>query len=697
MLQPQDIDYLLDPETADTREPGSWSGPEPTECYLPELENRTQLERELYMVAQGPPDRRHIHFRNARNMLFSEVALAKHRWADHRSQSIWADSFTSWWGPAASVKTTDAAANALTYWLAAPQRTYICCCSTTVPQLDKRVWGEILRLYRDICTRFPEIEAVTAYRKQDREIQYIGPSPKGVSTKNVIRGVAIMSGDPDEAIGNVIGTHNDRIMLIVDEAQVSRTALIDARINLRKGTEDFKLQLMGNPTAQLDPLGLHSEPTEGYASILQEMVHKPYEYVSPGLTKLFVAKHGRQPDPEEMYKVTKVAEIPTTKVNWWRTAINGNPLGICFFYNGFLAPSLDSPEEAKRLKFMIQGTDIHEDLDEYGPEDRYFFTMSLGFLPPEGTTTQPFTLAHFTTADCIDRTPWAEEYTTIMSVDPSFSMGGDKFMIKIAKVGVDVEGRRRIHFEPPLPVRTTRLSGAPFDNFTCLETARTMHQWGVTPRNTICDTSGNHGTHPRLIEAYYGLLKKYPEYLELPFATIWSELKDQNNHDYNDQILRFSAQVKAETWVDVDQGTAGDKKFRNIRTQAYYLLRSFLNHNHLSGVSASNRRVLSNIKSKKDDPTRPSPFIQLEDKADIKSRIRQSPDEEDAMSMAAFLLRKRFAFTPGDHNTFEVYLGDTHEPEFEDLDITVNMHQLPSFHGIDFVIAGRYEGSFDYD
>jgi hypothetical protein len=84
--------------------------------------------------------------------------------------------------------------------------------------------------------------------------------------KNGIFGLAIEDGPVEEALHNLIGYHNSRVLLVVDEAQGTREAIFQACDNLEKKAE-FKALLLGNAESREDPHGRFSEPLGGWLSV----------------------------------------------------------------------------------------------------------------------------------------------------------------------------------------------------------------------------------------------------------------------------------------------------------------------------------------------------------------------------------------------------------------------------------------------
>ncbi len=562
------------------------------------------------------------HFIRAANLMFPAKTYQPNRWGDRMVGSIMEQPFTCWWGPAASTKTTSAALAALTYWLAAPECTYICVCSTTSAMLSLRIWGEIKRLY--YAMKAMHGNALPAnYRNADKTITFTGSDASKdleVDAKAIIRGVAILQGDVDTAINNVIGTHNKRVMLIVDEAQGSREALIEGRINLRKGTQDFRCLLLGNPHSGFDPLGKYSEPIDGYKTI-RAFEKRPFT--------------GNDTAGNEV-----TVEVPFPLATEWKTKY-----GKTYFFNGLDAPSLDSPAEAKRLHFMIQRDDIVQDALEYGAEALKFWQMAIGFLAPEDAREKPFSEALFEAVDAKNNVIWRSGYYSVCALDPAFSSGGDDYVFVEARIGYDIKDQLRIEFQPPLHLPITPEDNLPIAVAMPKKAAKYVSDLGVPAECVVMDVTGNQHLHAATFEEFMAYPRKENIY---------------------GKVLQFTGNRKATKYPisNRDQRDANEV-FHNIRTEAHYVYRNFLIAGHLAGVSESAIEQFCEIKSF-DDLSKDG-RLQLESKDEIRKRMQgKSPGISDVHVMIIQLLRERFGVVAGNHASFdpEFYVPDVDVGDF---------------------------------
>lgn len=569
------------------------------------LYHASPLTQDLWLVANRNDSSALLR---AARAIFPAPAVEPHAWSDHRLTSFLREGphgeLTSWFGPGASAKTADAALIAFVYWLAAPDRTTVTCCSTTAKMLDQRIWGRIKALYHAFKTNpdfadFP----VKLYEGDTRQIVFSGESAKGRNPNAMIRGVAIEQGSVDDAINNVIGVHNERMLLIVDEAQGSREALIEARINLRKGTKDFRLLLIGNPTSRNDPLGRYSEPDheKGYESITT--IRRPFA-CSDGQTLM----------------------VPSPSVAEWDSRERKNGArGHVFCYNGFDAPTLASEAEEERLHFLIKRRDIETDLREYGVDHPRIWTFTIGFIPPFMASGALFSEHSFATK-CDETEPvWLQAPVNVLSIDPAFARGGDGFVVTRGALGLDRHRKLRLHIYPHLKLTLDAPPpGMLLEELACKRIAEVAQRHHVLPEHVAFDATGNQ-------TVYVGLLNRA---LQAADGT----------------LLAFTGVAKPSLSALCVGGKPAEAEVGNARAEAYFLAWHFLERGQLSGISDTAQaqfcvvHVLNPDTASRGTRAR----VLLENKREVMKKLNgKSPDEADTVANLCYLVRHRLGVTPG--------------------------------------------------
>jgi hypothetical protein len=352
--------------------------------------------------------------------------------------------------------------------------------------------------------------------------------------------------------------------------------------------------------------------------------------------------------------------VPKPDTERWRS-----PHGNVFFYNGFNAPSMDSLEEMRRLHFLLQRSELHDDLDEYGPDHPRFWTMGLGWVPPEVISNNVFSFPLFEEGKAQAGLPvWRNDPFTILSVDPAFSAGGDEYIMKRVDVGHSMDGKLQLYYHPAHSLELRDTHGAPLEDYAAVFVAQYMFRHGIEPEYVIYDTTGNQTVHPRLVEKYYGVMHQHRDLRTHAFEYVWDTLSTLDSHSFDGAIYRFNGSSKPEPWVlTVRDSRLGTDEYRNKRAQAHYTYRDLLRNDHIRGVPDNVVNDLCDIRLKF-DPEKPTEKLLLESKAELKGRIGHSPDEADADVLASYLVRARFGMTPGDHNTLDVPENEVDELDF---------------------------------
>lgn len=370
-----------------------------------------------------------------------------HRWSERRLKAICDYRWVTWLGPASSTKSTDAGVFGLEYWLQAPDRTAVVVCSTTMKLLRMRIWSEIARHHAMLPAGMGNVGELIDSKTLIRWRQG--------DDKHGIFGMAVEEGPVDEVVNNLIGFHTQRVLLILDEMQGVREAIMKATFNMSTNAV-FSFIGMGNPDSLMNPLGRESEPVDGWDSVVRA-------------------------ETEE-----------------WET--HGGPTkgrGLCQFFNGLKSPADDSPEERKRLSFMIN-TELVEGIlkgcrgNTNAPE---YWQMAIGWPPPMGLESTLLDEATLTTFKCTARPVWTDGFVESAALDPAFN-GGDKAILQFLRRGKyrDDQGERwQIAFgdwmEIPIDADSTR----PIDHQIVDRVRVECEKRKIPPSEVACDASGRGG------------------------------------------------------------------------------------------------------------------------------------------------------------------------------------------------------------
>jgi hypothetical protein len=372
--------------------------------------------QKLLYCARHEPDPELIEFylgryeyrKRAIQTIWSQEDVHWHSWIDRALRSFCDYNWITWTGPAGSGKSFEASLFALEYWMEEPDRTSVIMASTTKSALARRLWYYV----QDLHSKIP-LEA--GPKGEPIYSEYLIRWKAG-DKKNGIFGLAVEDGPLEEALHNLIGFHNNRVLLIVDEAPGVREALFQACDNLSKNPE-FKCLMMGNAESREDPHGRFSEPLYGWISI----------------------------DPE--------------RDEQWETQggmAQGN--GVCVFFDGRKSPAIVAENGKKEFPFLINQDQIDAALDFYKTlDDPRFWSQSIGFWPPITLKRTVLDERIVNNNHCKEPAHWYTSFLWCAALDPSYE-GGDRKVFqafKMGRLGPDVDNRWQIEFAKPVELKVS--------------------------------------------------------------------------------------------------------------------------------------------------------------------------------------------------------------------------------------------------
>lgn len=399
---------------------------------------------------------RHLHMKKAIEILFPEYFIQQaqgyevrkrgyiwNHWMERRCWSWSNRDYQTWWGPSASGKSTDAAILALCTWLASPSDTTIIVCSTTKPMLAKRIWREVVKFYKMRENQFPG-----KLIRSDMAIYFDPENPL-----SGIHGVAVKRGSIEDALGDMIGMHNEYVYLIIDEMQSTHEAAGTAWDNLSSGKIDGGFLGMGNPMSKLDPLGAASEPVAGWKTI-------------------------------------------STESKEWKTK-----KGWCLYFNGEDSPGVRDPV---RFPFLLTQKQIDDMAEDPGKDSPRYWTMRRGFLPPDGLVWAVMNENAMVQYGVQDEVDFVSRPVRVAGIDPAYSQGGDKCIVYPADVGMTNTGDYAIKFLEPVPISLAAREGELMLQTLRSDIIKTLRALDIDISHAAIDTTGNQWMLADSIEENYG-------------------------------------------------------------------------------------------------------------------------------------------------------------------------------------------------
>lgn len=490
--------------------------------------------------------------------LWTDEVYAWNRWSERRTQGLTRSNWVTWAGPGGSAKTTDAAVNGLAWWLEAPHESAVIVCSTDVKMLKKRIWAQMSHFHQQLYARFgTKAGSFGDLIDSDTMIRW-----KKGDNKNGIFGLAVAEGPVEQAINNLIGIHTTRVMLILDEMQGVREAIMGATRNMSKNPE-FRFLGIGNPESFQDPLGRYSEPVNGWDSI-------------------------------------KLGETEE-----WETS--GGPVaggGLCQFFDGRKSPADDSPEEKKRLFYLINRDWVAAHLKSvHGNEkDPSYLSQAVGIWPGNGIENTVLDDQIIATFKCKDKATWTQKPTMFAAVDPSFEGNDDKILQFLKRGITEMDGkppRWVVELGQWVKIPIDSSSEVPIHYQIVNYVKRECQKRDIPPEEASIDSTGEGGGLLAIFHREWGAVNGV-EFGGRPSNLPVSETNPKPSHEeYDRRVSELNLAIREFAVLNALRGLSDE-----------------------AAAQACARRT--EYKSKK---------MRVETKKEMKKRIGRSPDHLDAVAV----------------------------------------------------------------
>jgi hypothetical protein len=350
------------------------------------------------MCGEGLP----FHVKQARKLLWQK--RYSHHWTDLITDT-WLKSpgRTGCFGPSSSQKSFTFTMDALVMFYARPKGTTVLISSTTKDDLQRRVWGYVLELDKEARERYPDLPG--HFVESELKLLADAKDTEGRSKKDGVMGVACKKGGQWQGLEGYVGTKNDVLILVCDEAHFMPVGFLDALANLESNDPCFAA-IMGNLPDVENPLGWACEPVNGWESL---------------------------PD-------TEVSRVYPTK---W---VNGRAIQLV----GLDSPNLKFPEGQEPYKGLIGRRYIEQCAHNYGRDSTKFHMFASGKVPRQGMHCTVFTKAECIKHDASAAVQWGHKPVVRgYGLDAAYSgLGGDRTVGFPFVYGQDVAGKWRFWLGP---------------------------------------------------------------------------------------------------------------------------------------------------------------------------------------------------------------------------------------------------------
>lgn len=385
----------------------------------------------------------------------------------------------------------DAALIALLFWLANPKKRTVLVASTTLNDLESRIFGYIKRFYTIDHT--PKITMPGKI--------YGGNAPRILHDKNDtthgIFAVPIRPGEDKKTIASLLGRHPDEgFLAVIDEATDVNPGFLDAVPNWMQGVTTFQLIVIGNSNSKFDPHGLLSKPIGGWHTV-----------------------------------------NPNTDTEW------ETKNGICLYFDCYQSPAIlekDLEKKKKLGKFLFTDEKIEAAKVKYGEHTPGFWRFVRGFWAEDDLISSILTPIICDKFHVEDKCEWKGVGTLIRiaGIDPAFHSDGDDCVFRWATLGLSASGKMTLDFGGKENIHYIRIDdtiGEPPEYQIINQCRALCKKLGIHENNVAVDTWGAGSGLGALITKEWSKDVYHVESSGSPTDTLISTQSDETAKDCYDR------------------------------------------------------------------------------------------------------------------------------------------------------------------
>ncbi len=339
------------------------------------------------------PELKYLYMKKCHDFLWPEHIETFNYWDEWRFRNHCKEyKHICYAGGAGTGKSLTGAKIAVIYWLSNPKKNAVIVASTTLESLNSRIFGYCIDLLNNMAIKLP----FKYYR---------GNTPKVVYDADQIQhgifAIAARQGSDEKAISSWIGRHPKKgILIILDEATDLTFSLLGALPNLESGVEHYQCVAIGNSSSRFDLHGAFGTPKHGWESV----------------------------DPMRDVE--------------WETKMKD---GICMFFSCYNSPAIhekDPEKKAKLSKFLLNEVTLKEKEEQLSKDSDLFYRFVLGYWRSTSTDKTVMSDQFLNGFSLKDKAEWAGmlPLKKVAGLDPAFSTGGDRCLLRIGVLGQTTDG-----------------------------------------------------------------------------------------------------------------------------------------------------------------------------------------------------------------------------------------------------------------
>lgn len=540
----------------------------------------SEIEVELFAYKAGAsPEQgygglgRAGHFRRIAEMLFhpkSECPFIWNPWAEKMNEVFHVHPVTGKEYPhcAASGCTNSNKSNftglyGFINWLCDPLNTFVFITSTSISDSKHRVWKSTRKMY--------EAARGVPGSLVDSQAKIVTIKPDGKPSDAA--GIFIIAGSPSKAregVGKMIGRKNARVFVLADELPELSPAILDASFGNLVSNPLFQFVALGNFKSRYDPFGEFIEPKDGWDSITV--------------------------DSEE-----------------WECKSHG---AYCIRFDGLKSPNIVAGKDL--YPFLYGSKQLKEHRQSYGENSAPFMRMCRSFETGIGDDDTIYSESDFKMGKAYDKAIWKQGFVRVAGCDPSFTNGGDRFVMMFGKLGYTIDEVLTLevdHFE--LLREDVRIVEQRNRSFQMADQIKARCEAnGVLPQNFGLDATATGNPFSDVV------------------AQVWSN-----------KIYPVDFSGSPTERIATQAGKRADQAYDRRVTEIWFVGKEFLKGSQIRGLKPE---IAREAKARKYETVKGTEGLKMkaETKKDMKERLMFSPDVAEAFFVMIDLCRERHRFNP---------------------------------------------------
>lgn len=317
-------------------------------------------------------------------------------WSEDMINALCENRYVGVGGCAGSTKSETLALWVLVSFLCNPRHTLGIIMSTSIKEAKRRIWGSLVDFIRAIPAPGLPLQVIDS----TGTIRYVSPTFKS-SDRSTISLVAAERKQERDAVGKLIGMHNDLVIVVADELSELTPAVLEYAFPGGNLTSNPEYQFVGlaNPVSYYDPFGILWKPKAGWMSINAEDT-------------------------------------------FWETEF-----GVGIHFDGMKSPNIAAGKTL--YPFLPTAQKIEEAKRAEGGENSLrFWRMVRGFFAPMGQEDLIYAEQDIFKFKGDEPAVWGDQpLTRVAALDPGYTNGGDRTIAYLGTLGPSKDGVKTLNYD----------------------------------------------------------------------------------------------------------------------------------------------------------------------------------------------------------------------------------------------------------